>query len=83
MVSLKKQVGELSTLRLRIDTIHIISSVLQTDDWQLEKYGVDLTSHHMDETDVEGKPSLETPGRYFKVVQTYTHTRTHSCYSIE
>jgi hypothetical protein len=68
VASLNKQVAELSTLRLRTDTIQMISSVLQTDEWKLEKYGVDFTSHYMDETDVEGKPALETPGRDSKVV---------------
>jgi hypothetical protein len=78
VVSLNKQVGELADLRLRIDAIHTISSVLQTDEWQLEKYGVKLTSRRTKKADVEGKPALERPGRDPKLAQTYTHTRIHN-----
>ena len=78
VVSLNKQVDELADLCLLTDTYHMISSVLQTDEWQLEKYGVDLTSHHIEETDEEGTSALETPGRDQIVVQTYTHTQIHS-----
>lgn len=74
VVSLNKPVGELADLRLCIDAIHLICSVVLTDKWQLEKYGVDLTSHHIEATDVEGTSALETPGRDQIVVQTYTHT---------
>jgi hypothetical protein len=83
VVSLNKQAAELSTLRVRIDTIRMISSVLQNDEWQLEKYGVNLTSHHMEEADVEGTSVLAKPGRDSILVQTYTHTRTHSSSSTE
>jgi hypothetical protein len=44
VASLNKQVAQLATLHGRIDTSQLISSVLQTDEWQFEKYGVNVTS---------------------------------------